>query len=137
MSSSYTYPETSVFYVLHDDQIGLVTTDTDDVDTSFTSIDETVTDGLWIDYEGDPILLDPDDPDVGEAMPPVNPRIHEALVKYVLSQLYLYAAKDNPEYLALSERLYGLFAQAIKERNGGKPRPNIRVTIPRGPGAIR
>lgn len=138
MSSDYTYPEDAVHWQIVDNQLLLVTEDTDDTDEPLGSIGESVTEGLLIEYYGNPNLLDHEDPEVHLTEIPVNARVHGGILDYVLSRLYAQKPSKDAQDVQMANWHYNLAKEKIYRLHGGKPQPRgLRQVIPSGAGVVK
>lgn len=138
MSGDYTYPEDAVHWQIVDNQLLLVTEDTDDTDEPLESIGESVTEGLLIEYYGNPDLLDPEDPEIHQTALPVSPRVHSGIQEYILSRLYAQKPEKDAQDVQMANWHFNLAKEKIYRLHGGKPKPRgARRIIPSGPGAVK
>jgi len=125
MSSSYESPQDYIFWYLKDDEIAIVTTNTDNEDNQYESIDEDLEDAVLVEFSGDPTPIDPEEKNIESMFPNVSKRLHFALLNYIIAKLYL-AEKE----IDIANTYYSFFTKAVLKFNGGKPRPEVRITIP-------
>ena len=114
---SYSAPEDQLLWYIEDDQLALITSKSVSSDNEYESIDESLVDGLMIEYSSIPQVEDVED------TPDVDSSIHPSIVSYVKWKLF----EDNPATLEQAmyfERLWTLQSKkwATRKKTGGPKR---------------
>jgi len=134
MASTYSYPNAEVFWRIERDKLELVTIDAVDVDNSYESIDESVAQGVMIEYDGPPTLLNVHDKKIHKHELPLRPKAHTALKHYVLQALYE-QKQDKSELDIVMMRNHNMkWLRGIAAVDGGKITiKDTPIAIPRYP----
>jgi len=138
MASSYTKEdvETYLAWYLKGDNLALVTSkynSSTNINGEYVAIDETVTDGILIEY-----LAEPDAVTAITDYPDIDNTLHLSIVDYVKFRLYMDKAgkEDDPNKAMIAERLAQSFEKKWDDgmkRAGMKKRDKVggsRVVIP-------
>ena len=138
MASGYTREDVAEYlaWYLKGDDLAIITNKYDstvNANSEYVAIDESVTDGILIEY-----LAEPDAVTAITDTPDIDNTLHLSLVDYVKHRLYMDKAgkEDDPNKALISERLSQMFEKkwndAVK-RFGMKRRDKVgggRVVIP-------
>ena len=135
MASKYTYPRKYLRWYLEDGKLALVTTDVIDsalvVNNIFSTIDESLIDGLLVEYNGSVPHLDIASKTIHKQEPDVGSRVHSALIHYILSRLYSDRPNKNEADIISANSHYTIWRRRIAIANGGKARYfGSKVPIP-------
>ena len=133
MASSYSKPQDYIRYLKRGKQLGLVTALTESDDNSWETIDESQAAGLLYEYISDQSndLIDRTEAAIEDETLPVNPRVHGALLDWVISRLYLDKPNKTEDDRRNYKLHYGLFNKNAHRRQGGQPKRSsktIKVT---------
>jgi len=134
LSSKYTYPRRYLRWFIEDNKLALVTTGVVDssvvVDSIFSAIDESLDDGLLVYYKGGAPHLEMSE-DIHKEEPDINPRLHSALIDYILSRLYGDKPDMNESDIISANRHYMAWKKRLGITNGGKLRyAGPKIPIP-------
>ena len=135
MASKYYSPSQYLRWFIRNDKLVLVTiyfdSTTKSVEPIYRAIDESLTDGIMVEYYGMPKKIDITDKNVHNVVPDVPERIHTALIDYILSQLYANKSEKGEADIVSSNQHYIAWKRRIAIANGGRikePRTHLTRT---------
>jgi len=111
--SKYDDPREYVMWYLENGKIALVTTFTDDIEEVVQSIDESVTDGMLIRHKSEPVALDPAAANISAETLPINARLHEAILDYVMHRVLTEKGKQEEGENRRAKEFYQMFLHKI------------------------
>ena len=119
MASTHSYPNDTVFWRIRGvDEIELIQVNDSvtDFDTVYAVLDETLVNGIIVDYLVVPKKLDIGDADIGSQESQISSRLDAAMLDYMRSR-----AEQDPKE---KQRLYNNWRYQLAKKSGGKLKPS-------------
>lgn len=123
MASGYSFPEDYLRYFIVGDRLALVTSKSTASDVDFEPIDESVEDGILLEFSSQP-----DEIEKLSDIPDTDDTLHKALVYYVLWKLF--EDKQGDENFKQEKKYERLWKSEIKANAGRSKIGGTRGIVP-------